>query len=363
MTNNDEIKLDEANRVAKDYSCPNCGAPIKYSPEKGVLFCEYCNTSVEINKIESNEELSFSKGKIDDTSWNKETKVVHCDNCGANNVYDFSEISITCPFCGSNQVVETTELTGVKPNRVIPFKQSNKIIDSNYRNWLKKRFFVPGKIKKQIPNLKLRGVYLPVWTFDAFTVSQYNGKLGKRYTRTVGTGKNRRTVTEIRYFMVDGIKKLQFDDIIINAGSKINQEEINKIAPFDTNSSFEYERGFLAGFSSEHYVVRLNSGWENAKIRMNGVIRSSILKDYNHDVVSYLNVDTTFNNIKYKYVLIPVWIGIYTYAKKEYRFLANGETGKVTGKTPISALRVSLTVIVGLIILILLLYWILSLEY
>lgn len=359
MNKDDKIILDEANIEAANYSCPNCGAPVKYSPEKGVLICEYCNSNVEVDKVKTNEEFDFFDGKVDDSEWNKEAKVVHCDNCGANNVYDSNEISVTCPFCGSNQVVETDELAGIKPNRVIPFKQGNNIIDQNYRTWLKKKFFAPIKVKKEIPNLILSGVYLPVWTFDTNTVSQYNGKLGKRYTRTVGSGKNRRTVTEIRYFLINGTKTLKFDDLIINAGSKIAQEEINKIAPFDTNNSFKYERSFLAGFSSEHYVVRLNNGWENAKIRMNAVIKNSILSGYNHDVVSYLNVSTTYHNIKYKYVLIPVWIGIYRYANNEYRFLANGETGKVTGKTPISALKVTLTVLLGIIITFILLYWIL----
>lgn len=361
--NKEEIRLDEANKNASDYCCPSCGAPVKYSPEKGVLICDYCNTEVEIEKVISKIEFDFDEGKLDDVSWSSETKVIHCDNCGANNVYDANEISMTCPFCGSNQVVETNELAGIKPHRVIPFKQGHEAIVENYRNWLKKKFFAPRKVKKQIPNLIINGVYLPVWTFDTNTMSFYNGKLGKRYTRTVGSGKNRRTVTEIRYFNISGSRGVNFDDLIVNAGSKIAQDEINKIAPFDTNNSYDYEKSFLAGYSSEHYVLRLNKGWDNAKLRMDPIIRREILSRYNYDVVSYLNVNTSYNNVKYKYVLIPVWIGIYKYANKSFRFLANGESGKVTGKSPISPIKVTIVSILSIILAVLLLLFILNSEY
>lgn len=360
MSNEEKITLDEANCKVTDYSCPSCGAPVTYSPEKGVLFCEYCGNTVELDKNKSNEEFDFSDGIKEDNSWAIETKVVHCDNCGANNVIDSNEISTSCPFCGSNHVVETSEISGIKPHRVVPFKVASKTIDDNYRTWLKKKLFAPSKVKKQIPNLIINGVYLPIWTFDSNTFSVYDGRLGKRYTRTIGSGKNRRTVTEIRYFHIRGNKNITFDDVITNAGSKIQQAEMDRLSPFDTNNSFEYERGFLAGYSSEHYSVKLNKGWENAKVTINGVIKREILKKYNYDVVSYLNINTKYHDIKYKYVLIPIWIGLYKYANKEYRFLANGENGKVTGKAPVSALRVSIAVILGIIFVILITLWIYS---
>ena len=360
MNLEDDVKFEEANKNTSDYRCPSCGAPVKYSPEKGVLMCDYCNTEVEVEKILSRVEFDLDEGKLDDSSWSHETKIIHCDNCGANNVYNSNEISMTCPFCGSNQVVETNELAGIKPHRVIPFKQSNLNINENYHNWLKKKFFAPRKIKKEIPNLIINGVYLPIWTFDSDTMSFYSGKLGKRYTRTVGSGKNRRTVTEIRYFHVSGSRAVKFDDLIINAGSKISQEEINQIAPFDTNNSFDYESGFLAGYSSEHYVLRLNKGWDNAKVKMDPVIRREILRRYNYDVVSYLNVNTSYNNVKYKYVLIPIWIGLYKYNNKNFRFIANGETGKVTGKAPVSPVKVTIVSFLSIILALLLILWIMN---
>ena len=350
MDEDKNVNLDVDNCKTEDYSCPSCGAPLSYLPEKGALHCEYCGLEITLDGKAGKEENDFFEGTKEDNSWGEETKVVHCDNCGANNIVDTNAISITCPFCGSNQVVETNELVGIKPHRVIPFQISESNTKQNYSLWIKKKFFVPSKVKKNIPKLVLRGVYLPIWTFDSNTFSIYDGKLGKHYTRTVGSGKNRRTITEVRYFYVRGSKQVTFDDLIVNAGSKISQSEINAISPFNTNNSYEYDKRYLAGFSSEHYVVRLNMGWDNAKIRMNAIIKREILRGYNHDVVSYLNVNTTFNSIKYKYVLIPIWIGTYKYANKDYRFISNGETGKITGKVPISIAKVSILIFIIMLI-------------
>ena len=41
------------------------------------------------------------------------------------------------------------------------------------------------------------------WCID--TLSTYKGRLGKKYTVVVGSGKNTRTETRIRYFSISGV--------------------------------------------------------------------------------------------------------------------------------------------------------------
>ena len=43
-----------------------------------------------------------------------------------------------------------------------------------------------------------------------------------------------------------------------------------------------------------------------------------------------------------RYVLMPVWMYLYQYQGKTWRFHVNGQTGKVTGKTPVSGRKVIL---------------------
>jgi hypothetical protein len=70
-----------------------------------------------------------------------------------------------------------------------------------------------------------------------------------------------------------------------------------------------------------------------------------ILDQYAHDRVAYLNVSTTHENLTYKYVMLPVYVGNFNYKQKLFNFFVNGSTGRVNGKTPKSALKIALTVL------------------
>ena len=58
-----------------------------------------------------------------------------------------------------------------------------------------------------------------------------------------------------------------------------------------------------------------------------------------------------YNDLTYKYVLVPLWQSSFDYQSKRYQFMVNGQTGKVGGKSPVSALRVAVAVLLALVIL------------
>jgi len=135
---------------------------------------------------------------------------------------------------------------------------------------------------------------------------------------------------------------------------------MKKIEPYDTNNAKKYDPEFLAGFISERYSVGLRQGWENAKVGIDGQLKNDItakIKREKHaDKVAALRTTTTYDGITYKYLMLPMWVSNFVYKGKIYNFFVNGQTGKVGGRYPISALRVILTVVIVLAI-ILLLYW------
>lgn len=357
MNNNQDFEeLEELQANSEGYSCPSCGAPIKFDPKSATLECSYCGFKYQFDGQKTDKEFDLESDEFNqDNSWNNETKTVKCEGCGALNVLDTDGMTSTCPFCGSHKVIDTNELSGIKPHRVLPFKLNEEEAKEIYAKWVKRKFFTPNKVKKSKIEVIVSGVYLPMWTFDTKTFSSYKGRLGKHYTTTVGSGKNRRTVTKTRWYSISGNINVNFDDLLVNAGKQISQKEIEAIAPFSTNDSYEYDKKFLAGFSAEHYQLSLKDGWEMAKHLSVPIIESNILSRYVYDVKGEVIIYPNYYDSKYKYVLVPIWIGNYTYKGKNYRFIVNGETGKLTGKAPVSALKVTLTVlfillIVGLII-------------
>lgn len=343
----EEIK----NTSSYNYKCPECGAPMHYDPESEKLKCDYCYKLVDIQKLTSNEEFSFDEKELINEEWKNENQLIRCKNCGAENVVNKKVLSITCPFCSSNQVITLDEVSGMKPNRVIPFHINHEDAKTSYINFIKKRFFVSNIVRKADFKINLNGVYMSSWTYDSKTYSTYVARLGKDYTVTVGTGDNKHTETRTKWFIVRGDINIDFDDVLVASGKSISQTELSKIEPYRTNESLVFSEEFLTGFSTEHYSLEMKEGFNQAKNIMKDKIRTAILSRYNYDRVDYVNINTGYKDITYKYVLLPIWIGLYQINNKKYRFLVNGESGKVIGKYPLSAWKISFTVILGLIIL------------
>ena len=118
----------------------------------------------------------------------------------------------------------------------------------------------------------------------------------------------------------------------------------------------------MAGFASERYSVGLKAAWEKAKSLIMGRLRRNITKkikaDHNSTQVRGLHVRTSYSAIKYKYLLLPVWMACFKYNNKVYRFMVNGQTGKVSGRIPISPFKVFITVLglLGILALALVVY-------
>ena len=341
------------------YKCPECGAPMRYDPTTSTLLCDYCSRVINLAKESTEDEEDFFSVETDNLAWQKETQIIKCVNCGSENVVSKKEMSTICPFCGSKQVVSYDAIAGIKPNRVIPFKLSIDDAKDVYKRVIKRKLFVPNKVKKMHLDLALNGVYIPSWTYDSATFSTYSGRLGKRYTVVVGSGKNRRTETRIRWFSIRGTKIVDFDDILVNSGKSLSQSELNQISPYHTNDSLEFEEGYLAGFQAEHYSKDVKTGFKDAKYTMEPIIRNAILSGYHYDVVGSLNVKTHYDKVTFKYVLLPVWFGILSYHNKKYRFIVNGESGRIKASYPKSVVKI-LSLIFGIILGVILLFYLVS---
>ena len=61
---------------------------------------------------------------------------------------------------------------------------------------------------------------------------------------------------------------------------------------------------------------------------------------YRADVVDYVNMNCIYSDRTYKYVLVPVWIFKYNYAKKSFECIVNGRSGRVVGNYPKSSVKI-----------------------
>lgn len=92
---------------------------------------------------------------------------------------------------------------------------------------------------------------------------------------------------------------------------------------------------------------------------MDLTIKSTIRRDIGGDEQRILYKDTSYSNITFKHILLPIWISSYRYKGKIYRFMVNGQTGEVQGQRPWSKLKIAASVI-GVLMLIAILIFVLE---
>ncbi|MHB1454716.1 MAG: hypothetical protein ACYCYM_12300 [Saccharofermentanales bacterium] len=358
--NDGKFKVDT--KEVTDKKCPQCGGTMDFDPGTGGLSCPYCGHTQEI-RIAADEtaaaELDFESAEAtENCDWGVEKKTVICKSCGAQSVYDALQISDECPYCGSNQVMEEKGKDTLAPGGVCVFKVDKKQAGINFINWIRRRIFCPRAAKQKAKPDAFKGVYLPYWTFDAQTASTYSARYGINRYVTDSKG-NRRVVTD--WYSTSGDYSEFINDQAVLATDQHASALLSKIEPFDTENNLKYKPEYVAGFISERYSIGLKEGWNKAvgyiRQHLASNITSKIRSEHHADHVNSLNVQTGFSDIKYKYLLLPAWISSFRYNGKVYQFMVNGQTGKVAGKTPISALRVLIAVLIGLAVLAVLFYF------
>ncbi len=328
--------------------CPCCGANMSYNPNLNKLSCAHCGAEKDVESVAVLEQ-DLRSALFNGNMWEEDkVSLFACENCGAKVVLEQSETAKNCPFCGTSHVKKSEELPGLKPNGLIPFTIDYEKALEYSKSWAKSRFFAPKKFKKGLKENNVKGIYAPCFTFDSATFSTYNAKIGKVKSRTVGSGKNRRTVTYVDWRIVSGTYSYSFDDVLISSGEKVSQQKLDKLSPFDTNNGKKYQEEYLLGFGAYHYDTDINSCWEMAKSKIDVSLKNKILSQYSYDRVAYFNVVTTHSNVTYKYVMLPVYVGNFNYKSKLYNFYVNGSTGKTFGKYPKSIAKIlSVVLLVG----------------
>ncbi len=325
---------------------------MSFNPNVQKLSCEHCGAQSEIESfVVKEQDLRSALSK--DVLWEKDAvSVFSCDNCGAKVVLEKKETATFCPFCGASHVKKIEEFLGLKPNGLIPFAIDDDRALECSKLWAKSRFFAPKKFKKGLKSDNVKGIYVPCFTFDSETFSSYTAKIGNVRTRTVGSGKNKRTVTYVDWRIVSGTFSHRFDDVLISAGKKVSQEKVEKLSPFDTNNGKVYKEEFLLGYGAYHSDVDVTDCWSMAKGKIDSLLKSRILSQYSYDKIAYFNITTSHTNVTYKYVMLPVYVGNFNYKSKLYNFYVNGSTGKTFGKYPKSIAKIfSVALLIGLFII------------
>ena len=353
-----------SDKNTRQFPCGSCGAAAVFDPDSQALKCGYCGSITQINELDEEILEHDFKESLDHEpkeKWQGETKMVQCENCAGKTVLEDSATADKCRFCGSPHVVSLSEFSGIKPESLIPFRISRKQVKALFKKWISRKPFAPRSLKKEYRGDKINGIYIPYWTYDSDSFTAYSAEAGtyyyvtQHYTVMVNGKPQRRTrqVRKTRWRHVSCTYDRFFNDILVNASNSNNRKMVAGVEPYRVEGLVGYKPDYLSGFAAERYAVPLKEGWGIARDEAIRILRHEITRKINADEVRNLRLRTSYSDIKFRHTLFPLWISSYHYRNKLFNYMVNGQTGRFSGKAPVSALKVILTVVITIAIIIL----------
>ena len=341
------------------FPCAQCGAALEYRPGAEVLRCGHCGHE---NRIAASaapiveQDFRQTLQTLAATAPTDDRIAIHCDSCGASYTLTTAVHAGQCPFCGSPVVAQTSQYRQLQPQALLPFAITRDQARAAFRQWLGRRWFAPSGLKDYArTDAGPEGIYVPYWTYDTETTTDYQGERGDDYQvqenyRAVENGQEverTRTVTKTRWTLTSGTVSRFFDDVLVLASRSLPQNVTEGLEPWDLTHLTAYQEDYLSGFRSEMYQVALDEGFERARDIMAPVIRRDIERDIGGDHQRIHAANTRYGAIRFKHILLPVWLAAFRFRDRTYRFVVNGRTGKVQGERPYSVWKIIFAIVLA----------------
>ena len=342
----------------RTFPCESCGADLEFNVGAQSLKCAHCghtktldfDFAAEVFEQDYHEMLTRiaelrDEGRLDEQG----LREVACDSCGATVCFAGTLTSADCAYCGvplqDANVHEADHRVPV--DGVLPFKVERDQAQANLRAWVSSRWFAPNDFKTRGVRGRFSGVYLPYWTFDSATLTHYTGQRGEHYWVTTGTGKNRRRTRRTRWHPASGTFRWFFDDVLVVAGMGLPEKRIVDLEPWPLTECVSFNPQLLAGFFARTYDVPLEAGFVKGKMRMDDALRAEVRSRIGGDEQRIHSINTRYDAITFKHLLLPVWMLGYRYRDRAYQVVVNAGTGEVQGDRPYSWLKIALVTLVG----------------
>jgi len=261
-----------------------------------------------------------------------------CASCGAMVLLPPSQISSECPFCGVPYVahaVEEREL--IEPNGITPFAFSAGEAYEFISKWLQQRKLdVDGR--SQTTTVPPRPMFIPFWTFDMDgDISWHGWQI---------SAQNRRFVR----VPASGTVPLYYDEVLVPATNSLSADLLSRLQ-YDMRTIAPYSPDSLASWPAEIYgisvadasVAALERAYKSPETQAligNSVSGAGEIED--------LQIESPRLSVtSYKLLMLPVWVGSYTYESSRYDVVVNGQSGVVEGAEPDRPLKRFLNGLLG----------------
>ena len=285
----------------RDFQCPSCGGHLEFNSEKQKMKCPYCDSEFEMETLqeledakseEEVEEDNFNWEETAENEWDEKDdsiKTYICNTCSGEIITDATTAATTCPYC-NNPVVMKDRLNGIlKPDFVIPFKLDKKQAIEAYKKHISGKKLLPTVFKEKNHIDEIKGIYVPFWIFDASVQgnAQYQATTVRHWSDT------NYSYTETRFYSVFRGGTMSFSHIPVDGSTKMADELMESIEPFDFSEAVDFQTAYLSGFLADKYDVTK----ENSIIRANERIKKSTEEALASTVTGYTSVKPKGSNV------------------------------------------------------------------
>jgi len=340
--------------MTQSYPCSGCSADLKWSPGDAQLSCPYCGCTTPV-VADSPEDAEAAVEELDldamlakaPKGWAAEVSEFRCASCGAFTAVEPQVTVSSCAFCGTTKVdLQPAEGEILQPKGLLPFAVKRETARSGFGGWVKSLWFRPNDLKRLARLDGLKGIYIPAFTFDMKTRTEWHAMAGYHYYVSMPDGKGgTKKVRRTRWEHASGLIRRDFDDWLVPATAGLSPQIFKGLLPYDTTGLVPYDNRYLAGFMAERYQVNLREAWDTGRAEMASVVHGLVVADIPGDTYRDLDYDIRSWDRTFKHCLLPVWIAAYRYKGEAYRFVVNGVTGKQTGTAPYSWIKITLAVL------------------
>ncbi len=336
-----------------NYQCPNCTGPMHFDPASGKLVCDYCSSSFTVEEIEKlfaekNEQAGQAAAQAanaeqpEGSPWSEAEanglRVYNCPSCGAELIFDQNTAASGCPYCGNPTIVPGSLSGALRPDWVIPFKLTKEQAVSELKKHYRKKPLLPKLFSQQNHLEEVKGVYAPFWLFTGETT----GEATFDATRVKHYRQGSYDVTETSHYDCFRSGSLHFERIPVDSSTKMPDEHMDAIEPYDYTDLKPFSTGYLAGYMADKYDVDVDTAQERAQKRASGTLEDALKSTVEgYSTVTRRESGSAFARGQVQYALLPVWLLTTKWNGKNYLFSINGQTGKPVGDLPISKARLA----------------------
>lgn len=315
-----------ANQVT-NYKCPACTGPLRFDSATGKLQCDFCGSSYEVAEIEKlyaekdaqaagafrqAEEQAAADGEWTSASgsdWGADAeklRVYSCPSCGAELICDETTSATSCPYCGNNTIVPGQFSGALKPDYVLPFKLDKAAAVAALKKHYGGKKLLPKAFSNENHIEEVKGVYVPFWLYDG------SAEVDVRChgTKVSGYSTARENVTVTNHYDVRRAGAVRFERVPVDASSKMPDDHMDAIEPFDYKELKPFSTAYLPGFLADKYDVSVQDCAERADSRCETsaveLMEQDARGDYTSCTVESRNV--TLHRGKVHYALMPVWL-------------------------------------------------------